>query len=74
MGKIEIQLNSDQEYITLQSLLKITDIISTGGMAKIYLAENKVLVNGVLEDRRGRKLYPGDKVEVEGRTFVIKTP
>ena len=74
MGKIEIQLKSDQEYITLQSLLKITDIISTGGMVKSYLAENKVLVNGELEDRRGRKLYPGDKVEVEGRTFVIKTP
>ena len=74
MGKIEIQLKSDQEYITLQSLLKITDIISTGGMVKAYLVENKVLVNGELEDRRGRKLYPGDKVEVEGRTFVIKTP
>ena len=74
VGKIEIQLKSDQEYITLQSLLKITDIISTGGMVKAYLAENEVLVNGELEDRRGRKLYPGDKVEVEGRTFVIKTP
>ena len=74
VGKIEIQLKSDQEYITLQSLLKITDIISTGGMVKAYLAENKVLVNGELEDRRGRKLYPGDEVEVEGRTFVIKTP
>ena len=74
MGKFEIQLKSDQEFITLQSLLKITDIISTGGMAKVYLMENEVLVNGELEDRRGRKLYPGDKVEVEGRTFVIKTP
>ena len=74
MAKIEIQLKSDQEFITLQSLLKITDIISTGGMAKVYLMENEVLVNGELEDRRGRKLYPGDKVEVEGRTFVIKTP
>ena len=74
VGKIEIQLKSDQEYITLQSLLKITDIISTGGMVKAYLAENEVLVNGEPEDRRGRKLYPGDKVEVEGRTFVIKTP
>ena len=74
VGKIEIQLKSDQEYITLQSLLKITDIISTGGMVKAYLVENEVLVNGELEDRRGRKLYPGDKVEVEGRTFVIKTP
>ena len=28
----------------------ITDIISTGGMVKAYLAENKVLVNGELED------------------------
>ena len=74
MGKIEIQLKSDQEFITLQALLQITDIISTGGMAKVYLAENDVLVNGELEDRRGRKLYPGDKVEVEGRTFVIRTP
>ena len=74
MGKFEIQLKSDQEFITLQSLLKITDIISTGGMVKAYLTENEVLVNGELEDRRGRKLYPGDKVEVEGRTFVIKTP
>ena len=74
MGKFEIQLKSDQEFITLQSLLKITNIISTGGMVKAYLAENEVLVNGELEDRRGRKLYPGDKVEVEGRTFVIKTP
>ena len=74
VGKIEIQLKSDQEFITLQALLQITDIISTGGMAKVYLAENDVLVNGELEDRRGRKLYPGDKVEVEGRTFVIKTP
>ena len=74
MGKIEIQLKSDQEYITLQSLLKITDIISTGGMAKAYLAENEVLVNGELEDRRGRKLYSGDEIKVENKIFVIKTP
>ena len=74
VAKFEIQLKSDQEFITLQSLLKITDIISTGGMVKAYLAENEVLVNGELEDRRGRKLYPGDEIKVEGRTFVIKTP
>ena len=74
MGKIEIQLKSDQEYITLQSLLKITNIISTGGMVKAYLAENVVLVNGEEEDRRGRKLYPGDEIKVENKIFVIKTP
>ena len=74
MAVFHIKLKLNQEFITLQSLLKITNIISTGGMVKAYLAENEVLVNGELEDRRGRKLYPGDKVEVEGRTFVIKTP
>ena len=74
VGKIEIQLKSDQEYITLQSLLKITNIISTGGMVKAYLAENVVLVNGEEEDRRGRKLYPGDEIKVENKIFVIKTP
>ena len=36
-------------YITLQQLLKIEDIISSGGEAKFYLAENPVLVNGELE-------------------------
>ena len=74
VGKIEIQLKSDQEYITLQSLLKITDIISTGGMVKAYLAENVVLVNGEEEDRRGRKLYSGDEIKVGNKIFVIKTP
>ncbi|MDN4527096.1 S4 domain-containing protein YaaA [Fictibacillus fluitans] len=52
------------EYITLQQLLKHVDAISSGGMVKWYLEENEVLVNGERENRRGRKLYAGDKVSV----------
>ncbi|KSU81670.1 RNA-binding protein [Fictibacillus enclensis] len=52
------------EYITLQQLLKHVDAISSGGMVKWYLEENEVLVNGERENRRGRKLYEGDKVSV----------
>ena len=52
-------------------LLKITGIIDTGGMAKIYLANSPVLVNGEEENRRGRKLYPDDVIEAEGKSYVI---
>ena len=72
MDKKEIKIRKDEEYITLNVLLKIADIISTGGMAKIFLQENDVFVNGEKENRRGRKLYRGDVVEVENKAFIIK--
>jgi len=51
-------------YITLGQLLKEESIISTGGQAKWYLRENTVNINDEPDNRRGRKLYPGDTVEV----------
>jgi len=54
------------EYITLGQFLKLSDCISTGGHAKFFLQESKVIINGEPDNRRGRKLYAGDKVEVEG--------
>lgn len=59
-------------YITLQQLLKIEDIISSGGEAKYYLSENPVLVNGESENRRGRKLYPKDVIKVDNKEFIIE--
>lgn len=49
-------------YITLGQLLKEAGVIDTGGMAKWYLAEHLVLVNDEEENRRGKKLKPGDIV------------
>ena len=46
-------------YITLSQLLKISGAIGTGGEAKWYLQENDVVVDGEIDNRRGRKLYPG---------------
>ena len=71
MGEKVIRLRPDEEYITLQSLLKVANVISTGGMAKMFLEENDVLVNGELERRRGRKLYSGDKIKFENKAFTI---
>ncbi|MGP4059667.1 S4 domain-containing protein YaaA [Halobacillus litoralis] len=53
------------EYIPLGQFLKLANIVESGGMVKIFLAEFEVFVNGELENRRGRKLYLGDTVEIE---------
>ena len=71
MVQKNIKLRKDEPFITLGVLLKITGIIDTGGQAKFFLSENTVLVNGEEENRRGRKLYHGDKIQVQNQTFLI---
>lgn len=61
------------KFITLGQFLKHVDVITTGGQAKWYLQEYAVYVDGELENRRGRKLYPGSLVELPGEgTFIVK--
>ncbi len=54
------------DYIALGQFLKLAGLIDTGGMAKAFLAEATIKVNGELENRRGRKLYPEDEVDISG--------
>jgi ribosome-associated protein len=54
------------DYMTLGQLLKAADVIASGGEAKIFLQSYQVLVNGEPDNRRGRKLYSKDTVEIEG--------
>ncbi|MBC7808576.1 MAG: S4 domain-containing protein YaaA [Akkermansiaceae bacterium] len=56
--------------ITLGQLLKFIGMIPTGGETKSFLMETSIKVNGEHENRRGRKLAPGDVVEVEGHEAV----
>lgn len=60
--------------MTLGQLLKEINLISSGGQAKWYLAEQTVFVDGEPENRRGRKLYPGMMVEIPemGTFFMAK--
>ncbi|MEA3321546.1 MULTISPECIES: S4 domain-containing protein YaaA [unclassified Bacillus (in: firmicutes)] len=60
----EIQIST--EMITLGQFLKLADVIQSGGMAKWFLSEYEVKVNGELEDRRGRKLKVQDVIEIDG--------
>lgn len=65
----------DREFITLGQLLKIANIIQSGGHAKIFLQDTGVKVNQETEQRRGRKLYDNDIIEIEGygQFIIIKT-
>ena len=72
MAKREVLIREDEQYITLNVLLKITGLISTGGEAKFFLVNNDVYVNKELENRRGRKLYRDDVIKVNNDEFIIK--
>jgi ribosome-associated protein len=54
------------DMIRLGQLLKLADVVDSGGELKALLAEAEVLVNGEPESRRGRQLHPGDVVTVAG--------
>ncbi|WP_062051965.1 S4 domain-containing protein YaaA [Bacillus sp. JCM 19034] len=57
-------------HITLGQVLKEIGAIDTGGMAKWYLAEHSVYVNGEKEQRRGKKLVRGDQILLEDGTQI----
>ncbi|MBP3892273.1 MAG: S4 domain-containing protein YaaA [Solobacterium sp.] len=60
------------EYIKLSQFLKYIGIIETGGQLKQILSEVNITVNGEKENRKGRKLYPGDEIVVDGKRFEIE--
>jgi ribosome-associated protein len=62
----------DTEFIKLDSFLKAVDAVCSGGEAKIIISEGMVQVNGEIELRRGRKLRPGDRVELNGTSYPVE--
>lgn len=63
----------DTSYITLGQFLKFVGIIGAGFEAKNFLLNNLIKVNTISENRRGKKLYVGDLIEIKNKFYVIKT-
>ena len=59
------------EYIKLDALLKFANVVVTGGEAKIAIQEGAVLVNGEVCTMRGKKIRPGDRVELAGELALM---
>ena len=65
------ELKIKEDYIKLDSALKFSALVPTGGIAKMVILDGKVTVNGEICLQRGKKLRKGDKVEYEGEGFEI---
>ena len=62
---------TDSEFVKLDLFIKLADLASTGGHAKFLIQEGVVKVNGEVETRRGKKIRPGDFIEVEGNSIKV---
>lgn len=60
------------DSIELGALLKWSGVAPTGGDAKQLIQHGRVAVNGAVERRRGRRIHPGDRVEVGGEILLIE--
>ena len=59
------------EFIKLQDLLKFANLVETGGIAKQVIQDGEVEVNGEICTMRGKKIRPGDTVEVGGEIRLM---
>ena len=60
------------EYIKLEALLKLANLVSSGGEAKCLIQDGQVSVNGQVCRMRGKKLRPGDRVAFAGRELTVQ--
>ena len=65
------EIKIETEFIKLDALLKFANLVSSGGEAKIRIAEGEVLVNGEICTMRGKKCRAGDVVELDGQTVEV---
>ena len=59
------------ESIRLDALLKLADLVSSGGEAKLRIQGGEVTVNGETCTPRGKKLRPGDRACLDGTTVTV---
>jgi ribosome-associated protein len=57
--------------MTLGQALKASNLVGSGGEAKVVVQAGEVRVNGAVETRRGRKLEEGDLVEVGDKRLEV---
>lgn len=65
MEQERMQAAIHTEWIKLDALLKFTGLCDTGGFAKELVQQGAVSVNGTVCTMRGKKIRPGDVVEVD---------
>ncbi|MCR4782302.1 MAG: RNA-binding S4 domain-containing protein [Lachnospiraceae bacterium] len=66
-----IDIRENEEFIRLGQAMKKAGLVGSGIDAKFLIQDGQVKVNGEVETRRGKKLYPGDIFEFDGTEVKI---
>lgn len=59
------------EFIELHKLIKLLDLVDTGGQAKMLIEDGLVLRNGVIETRKRAKIIKGEKIQIGDVTITV---
>ena len=62
----------NKEPVELYKILKFEGLVSTGGEAKMVIAEGMVTVNGEVETRKRKKMVAGDVIEFAEQKYVLE--
>jgi ribosome-associated protein len=62
----------NKEPVELFKILKFEGIASSGAEAKDLIAAGAVLVNGIIEKQKRKKMVAGDTIEFKGEIFQLK--
>jgi len=68
-GPVSVPIHT--EFIRLQDFLKLANAVESGGMAKNFVQNGEVKVNGEVCTMRGKKLHPGDMVAFLDNSWVV---
>ncbi|MBC7774380.1 MAG: RNA-binding S4 domain-containing protein [Phycisphaerae bacterium] len=62
----------DHDHIPLNNLLKVLNLVETGGEANVRITSGELKVNGQVETQKRKKLRPGDVVEFQKQKITIQ--
>jgi len=67
------EFETPAEPIELYKILKLENMVNSGGEAKFVISEGQVMVNGLVETRKRKKIVAGDVVEFRDEKIRVKT-
>ncbi|TMM41891.1 RNA-binding S4 domain-containing protein [Colwellia ponticola] len=72
MSESYLVIELNQQPVELCKLLKIANLVSGGGEAKIVISEGYVLLNGDVEYQKRKKIYHNDVIEFNGEVIQLQ--
>lgn len=66
-----MKISITTEFIRLDALLKLANLVGSGGQAKLKIQDGQVMVNGEVCTQRGKKIRVGDIIDCDKQTITV---